>query len=134
MSEAVSAVSYAKKIITPLKSQFTTLFWDRTIVKFRDYKFWLDYYVARAVAKYKPIPTGQTPTHFECVLAAIAQGNDFVCMNVNPIGKPKLAESQPEQQTKIWYGRLKYYLHAFHSRNRLLAQLSPNKGINVNNL
>ena len=96
--------------------------------------------VARAVAKYKPmrtyleIPTGQTSTHFGCVLAAVAQGHDFVCMNVNPIGKPNIAESPPDQQTKIWAGRVKYYLHAFHPRDRLLAQLSPNKGINVNNL
>ena len=75
-----------------------------------------------------------TATNFGQVLAAVAQGNEAVTMDVNPIGKMNIADCPAENREKVWAGRVKFYLHSFHPRDRLLTQLSPTNGINVNNL
>ena len=96
--------------------------------------------IQRAVAKYKPMRTyvemniDESPTQWSAILASVAILNDYVIMNLNPLGRNKIPEVQADKRPTLWAARVKFYLHSFHPKDRSLAQLSPGKGINVNEL
>ena len=71
---------------------------------------------------------------FSGLLAYVGQINNWVMIQLNPIGHKSLATMEEEERCQCFGRRVKYYLGFYHVHSRPIAHYSPDKLIDADEL